>query len=150
MSVDTNSVVIIGRLTRDMELKYLNSGTAVGRFSIAVNRLGGQGKDNDVSFFDVVLWGKQAESLNPYLKKGTRVAVSGELRQSRWEQDGQSRSKVEINAQRVQLLGGDRQETTGGNPYRQLEPALERTVAPQTYSGPVQGPESFDDDSIPF
>lgn len=136
---DINSVVLVGRLTRDMELKFLNNGTAVGRFSLAVNRFAGKGKGEEASFFDVVLWGKQAESLNPYLKKGTRVIVSGELRQNRWEQDGNSRSKVEINATSVQMIGG-KQETSS--------PSSPRSPGgnPPEYQA---GPESFEDD-IPF
>ena len=109
MANDINQVVLVGRLTRDAELKYTGSGTAIGKFSIAVNRrrkTGDQWTD-EVSYFDIVLWGKSAESLNQYLVKGKQIAVNGELRQNRWEQEGQNRSKVEIVANNVQLLGGN-------------------------------------------
>jgi single-strand DNA-binding protein len=105
---DLNHVTLIGRLTRDAELKYTASGQAVCKFSVAVNRRKKSGDQwvDEPSFFDIVLWGKQGESLNQYLVKGKQVGVEGELRQDRWEQDGQNRSKVEIVANNLQLLGG--------------------------------------------
>lgn len=106
---DLNHVVLIGRLTRDAELRVLNSGTAVCKMNIAVNRRvkrGDQWQDEG-NFFDVSLWGKQAETLQKYLTKGKQVAIQGELRQDRWESsNGEKRSKVEIYANHVQLLGG--------------------------------------------
>ena len=101
---DINRVTIIGRLTKDAELKSTAGGHAVSKFTIAVNRCG-KG-ENEAGFFDVNLWGKRAESLNQYLVKGKTVGIDGELRQERWQQDGQSRSRVLIVASDVQLLGG--------------------------------------------
>lgn len=103
---DLNCITIVGRLTRDAELKHTAGGTAISKSSIAVNRRVKKGNDwtDEASFFDIVLWGKSAEGLNQYLKKGQQVAIAGELRQERWEQDGQKRSRVEIVAQHVQLL----------------------------------------------
>jgi len=105
---DLNHVVLIGRLTRDAELKYTAGGQAVCKFSLAVNRRRKNGDQwvEEGNFFDVVLWGRAGEAINQYLVKGKQIAVDGELRQDRWEQDGQSRSKVEIMANNVQLLGG--------------------------------------------
>jgi len=106
---DINHVVIVGRLTRDAELKYTASGQAVCKFSVAVNRRRKNGDqwEDEANYFDVVLWGRQGESLNQYLLKGKAVGVDGELRQDRWQQDGQNRSKVEIVANNIQLLGGN-------------------------------------------
>ena len=103
---DLNTVSIVGRLTRDAELKFTASGTAVCKFSIAVNRSKKEGETyvDEASFFDVTLWGKFGESMAKYLLKGKQVGISGELRQERWEKDGQQRSRVEINAQTLQLL----------------------------------------------
>jgi len=97
---DLNSVSIVGRLTRDAELKS-TGGSSVCKFSMASNRY----KD-ETNYFDVQCWGKLAESLGQYLVKGKQVAVGGELRQERWQQDGQTRSRVVIVAGSVQLLGG--------------------------------------------
>jgi single-strand DNA-binding protein len=106
--VDINHVILLGRLTRDAELKVLTNGQAVCKFSIAVNRRKKSGEQwvDEPNFFDIVLWGRQGETLSQYLVKGKQVAIDGELRQDRWEQDGQNRSKVEIIANNIQLLGG--------------------------------------------
>jgi single-strand DNA-binding protein len=113
---DINHVVLVGRLTRDAELKYTTSGQAVCKFSIAVNRRRKNGDqwEDEANYFDIVLWGRQGESLNQYLLKGKTVGVDGELRQDRWQQDGQNRSKVEIVASNIQLLGGNPAGNSGG------------------------------------
>jgi len=109
MADDINSVTIVGRLTRDAELKYTNTGSAVTKCSLAVNRSRKDGDQwvEEANFFDVSLWGRRGESLNQYLLKGTRIAVTGELRQDKWEQDGQTRTRVFIHANNIQLLGGN-------------------------------------------
>jgi single-strand DNA-binding protein len=113
---DVNHVILVGRLTRDCELKYTSGGMAIANLSLAVNRRVKKGEQwtEEVSFFDVTLWGKTAEGLSKYLLKGKQIAVEGELRQERWQQDGQSRSKVVINASNVQLLGGNDKQTQQG------------------------------------
>jgi single-strand DNA-binding protein len=113
---DMNHVSIIGRLTRDAEYKMLPSGLAVCNFSIACNRRRKNGDtwEDEPSYFDIALWGKQADTINRYLIKGKQVAVDGELRQDRWQQDGQNRSKVLISATNVQLLGGGDGPRQGG------------------------------------
>jgi single-strand DNA-binding protein len=110
MAADINVVMLVGRLTRDAELKYTNTGFPIGKFSLAVNRRRKSGDEwiEEGHFFDVSLLGKRAEALSQYLTKGTQVAIQGELRQNKWEKDGQPRSKVEITANDIQLLGGGR------------------------------------------
>jgi single-strand DNA-binding protein len=114
---DLNHVVLIGRLTRDAELKYTANGQAVCKFSIAVNRRRKNGDqwEDEANFFDIVVWGRQGESLAQYLVKGKMVGVDGELRQDRWQQDGQNRSKVEIVANYLQLLGGGPNSSGSGS-----------------------------------
>jgi single-strand DNA-binding protein len=110
-----NRVVLVGRLTRDMELKTTPNGTAVGKFSIAVNTSYKSGEEwkEEAHFFNVVLWGKRAEALAKYLTKGMEVGIDGSLRQNRWKtDDGQDRSVVEINAENVNLLRGTAQGKT--------------------------------------
>jgi single-strand DNA-binding protein len=109
MSQDLNHVIIIGRLVNDAILKYTSGGLAIANLSLAVNRRVKKGEQwtEEVSFFESVLFGKTAEGLSKYLLKGKQIAVEGELKQERWQQDGQSRSKVVINASNVQLLGGN-------------------------------------------
>lgn len=104
---DLNSVALVGRLTRDAELKYTPSGVAISSFSIAVNRSRRNGDQwiEEANFFDINLFGKSAESLKPYLIKGQQVAINGELRQDRWEKDGQKFSRVNVVANNIQLVG---------------------------------------------
>ena len=149
--VDLNHVVLIGRLTRDSELKYTSSGQAVSKFSIAVNRRKKSGDqwEDEANFFFIVLWGKQGESLNQYLVKGKMVAVDGELRQDRWQQDGQNRSKVEIVANSLQLLGGGGfQERQGSASKGPSGPAGDMASSQETYASSSRD-EGFADD-IPF
>ncbi|MDR2499790.1 MAG: single-stranded DNA-binding protein [Treponema sp.] len=149
--VDINHVVLIGRLTRDAELKYTSGGQAVCKFSIAVNRRKKAGDQwvDEANFFDIVLWGRQGESLNQYLVKGKLVGVDGELRQDRWEQDGQNRSKIEIVAGNIQLLGGGGGSgasfNTGGAGSRDAPERPHRDHLP----APQGGDDGFSDD-IPF
>ena len=108
MASDINSVTLVGRLTRDSELKYSANGNAQVRFSLA----NGRSKRNsdgswgtDTSYFDCIYFGSNAESISSYLQKGRQVAINGELRQSRWEgQDGQTRSRVDIIVNSLMLL----------------------------------------------
>lgn len=151
MAEDINSVTIVGRLTRDAELKYTNSGTAVTRIGIAVNRSRKDGDQwvDEASFFDVTLWGRRGESLNQYLTSGTRIAVAGELRQERWEQDGQTRSRVVIHATNIQLLGGkDNQQGQNGNQQRNT--GYYNPNKDSRHNGYQNGSNGNFEDDIPF
>lgn len=106
---DINTATLIGRLTRDEELKYTPGGMAIGNISVAINRKVKKGQEwvDESNFFDVVIFGKQAENLKQYLTKGKQVGITGFLKQERWnDQNGQSRSAVKIYAEDIQLLGG--------------------------------------------
>ncbi|HET6449682.1 MAG TPA: single-stranded DNA-binding protein [Spirochaetia bacterium] len=145
---DINHVVLVGRLTRDAELKYTNNGAAVSKFSLAINQRRKKDEQwvDEAHFFDVVLWGKSAESVSKYLVKGKQVGVEGQLRQNRWEQDGQARSKVEIFATNVMLLGSG---SGGGTRPGAAAPAEGRGgTGDYPEAGPA-APDSFEDD-IPF
>ena len=137
---DINRVILVGRLTRDAELRYTGGGTAVCKFSLAINRRrkNGDNWEDEANFFDVVLFGKQGEAINQYLVKGKQVGIDGELRQNRWEKDGQSRSKVEITAFNIQLLGGGRgRDSDQGSSNR------------GSSNEPAESTSEFEDD-IPF
>lgn len=110
---DVNKTVIIGRITKDLDEKsygYVANGSAKASIVIAVNRSRKHGEEwvEETSFFEVTIWGKQAENLKPYLNKGTQVCVEGYLKQDRWEKDGQKHSKIIIVAENVQLCGGNK------------------------------------------
>ena len=122
---DINSLTMVGRLVRDAELSFTNTGTAVCKFSIANNQ--SKKKDDkwidEAHFFDVTLWGKTGEALAPYLKKGKQVAIEGRLTQDRWtDTDGKARSRVQIVASSIQLLGGGKKEE-GREPGQDSESA---------------------------
>ena len=133
MAEDFNNVSAIGRITRTPELKAIGgSGISLCQFSIAVNDR--KREDGEYcNFFDCNLWGKTAEALHPYLTQGQQIAITGSLKQSRWEKDGQKRSKVEINVFKLQFL--QRPKDDGKQP----------TPAPQQQGGF----NNFDSD-IPF
>ncbi len=124
---DLNRWVGSGRVTRDTELRYTPNGTAVADVGICSNRIwskDGQ-KQEEPTFVDVTLWGKQAESLAPFLTKGAFVMVEGRLQLDTWETDeGVKRSKLRVVAERVNL--GPR---TGGNDKRQSNASMEEATA---------------------
>ena len=103
-----NRVILLGNLTRDCEIRYTPNGTAVASFSLALNRKFKQGEEtkDEVSYFDVVVFGKTAENCGKYLGKGDAVLIEGRLQQRRWEEKegGQKRSKVEVVAQSVTFM----------------------------------------------
>ena len=142
---DNNIVSINRRLTREAELKFTSSGTAILKFSIAVNRSVKKGEkwEDEVSFFDCTMFGKMAESVNRYLEKGKQISVLGELVQNRWEKDGQKHSRVEIIVNRLQLLGSKDEKATYQKPQQGTQPSYTAQQRPNT-------PENFQDDSGEF
>ncbi len=115
-----NSVLIEGNLTRDPELSYTGKGTAVVKLGVANNRFFKQEDElqKETSFFDVTVWGRQAEVCEQYLKKGRGIRVVGRLKQDRWQDpEGNPRSKVEIVAEHVEF----RPERKNGNGEAQDE-----------------------------
>lgn len=136
-----NVVVMSGNLTRDCELRHTNGGTAILSFGVAVND---RMKDRDGSwvdrpnFVDVTVFGARAEALSRFLSKGAKVALSGKLRYSSWERDGQKRSKLEVIAEEIEFLSRD------GD--------VARTAAPQArvQAPPEQPTEGIYEDDIPF
>jgi single-strand DNA-binding protein len=103
-----NKVILVGNLTRDPELRYIPSGTAVSDIGLAVNdrvKRGDQWVD-EATFVDITLWGRTAEIANEYLSKGAPVLIEGRLKLDRWEKDGQKHSKLKVVGERLQMLGG--------------------------------------------
>lgn len=110
-----NTVVLLGNLTRDPELRYTPQGVAVCDFGVAVNRRYTRkdgGKVDEVAFIDVTAWNRQAEIAAEYLKKGRPILLSGRLAQDRWDDEatGQKRSKLKVVAERLQFLGTGSQD----------------------------------------
>lgn len=116
MSWDINRVILVGRLATDVELRYTPSNVAVARFRVAVGgKQKSDGSDN-VSFFPIVVWNKQAETCSRFLSKGKQIAVDGRLEQRVWTgQDGIRRNVVEIIAERIEFLSPVQQQMNSEN-----------------------------------
>lgn len=110
MAKSINQVILMGRLTRDPELRTTTTGKSVVNFSLAVDK-GGQ--DAGADFFEIVAWEKLAELVQQYLSKGRRCLVQGRLSQRQWEQDGQKRSRIEVMASDVTFLDGPNSGSDG-------------------------------------
>ena len=156
---DINNVVLVGRLGRDCELKHTSAGTAIARFSIAVNhrRQSGDRWVDEAHWFDCAVFGRTAESLERYLVKGKQVGVSGSLRQNRWQDDsGRNRNRVEIAVRDLQLLGDARNEngagsrSNGDGGYRGSQRRAAPAPAPQRQPQPAAAYQDDFDDDIPF
>lgn len=104
-----NSVILTGNLTKDMEVRTTQSGASVGSFGIAVNEKVKNSQtgewENYANFFNCTVFGKRADALVPYLKKGKKIGLRGHLHYSAWEENGSKRSAVQVNVDEIELLG---------------------------------------------
>ncbi len=151
-----NRVILLGNLTRDVEMRYTPGGTAVTDIGLAVNdRRKGQNGEwiDETTFVDITLWGRTAEVASEYLNKGAPVLIEGRLKLDTWESEGQKRSKLRVVCDRMQLLGrpGDRQG--GPSPDFHDEGSAVRSApaarrAPT--SAPVESGGSYGEEEIPF
>lgn len=175
-SSDINTGVVVGRLTKDAEYKTTQSGAKLLKFTIATNRMVKQNDEwtQKASFIDGTLWGNRADGLAPFMLKGKQIAVSYSIDQENWtDQQGNNRSKLAMIVNDIQLLGGKNEEeearsrdvneptpTASANPRKKttMNPNPQQSTTyqrrqdpppmPANTSGP--GPETFDDDDIPF
>ncbi|TWU59290.1 Single-stranded DNA-binding protein [Rubripirellula tenax] len=121
-----NRVMLMGNLTREIELKYTPGGTAVMENAVAVNdrRKSASGEwVEETTFVDVTFWGRTAEVASEYLGKGSPVFIEGRLKLDTWETDGQKRSKLRVICERMQMLGGGPNSSGGGPAGSQSKPA---------------------------
>ncbi|MGI8889688.1 MAG: single-stranded DNA-binding protein [Chthoniobacterales bacterium] len=156
-----NKVLLMGNLTRDPEVRYTPKGTAVAELGIAVNRVysGENGeKREEVTFVDVTVWGRTAENVGEYLKKGRPVFVEGRLQLDSWDdkQSGQKRNKLKVVADNVQFLGSPRggggPDEGGGDEAPRARPSSGSGSGSARTSAPPRNapPSEPDDDEIPF
>lgn len=155
-----NKVFLMGNLTRDPELKYTPKGTAVARLGMAVNRRytteSGEAKE-EVTFVTVDAWGKQAEVIAQYCRKGRPLFIEGRLKLDQWDDKvtGQKRSQLGVVLESFQFIGGRRDDEAapGGAiappPTGTPRPAPARPAAPAAAPDPLDGPPPEDDD-VPF
>ena len=171
-----NKVMLIGNLTRDPEVKFTPKGTAIAEIGLAINRTwkneSGE-KQEETTFVDVTLWGRQAEIAKEYLTKGRPVYIEGRLQLDSWDdkQTGQKRSKLKVTGEQMQLLGardggsgsgggdGGNYSRGGSNASSSSDEYDQRPAKPQPRPAPAQGggkprpaapPPQDDDDDIPF
>ncbi|MHC4939846.1 MAG: single-stranded DNA-binding protein [Planctomycetota bacterium] len=171
---DFNKVILLGRLTRDPELKYTNSGMAVAEIGLAVGRRYFNKQTNqqveESNFIDCTAFGKQAETLNQYMKKGRPLFVEGRLKFDSWQnKEGQRRSKLSVVIENFQFIDGGGGGGGGGNYDRNRGESAQSSGsmgrnAPQVQAGKVsdghssghssgggnRGGEEYDFEDIPF
>ena len=147
-----NKVMLMGNVTRDIELRYTPKGTAVADIGLAVNRVrsGDNGeKIEETTFVDITLWGRTAEIAHQYSGKGRPLFIEGRLHLDTWtdKDTGANRSKLKVVAENIQLMGspggGGNQNQQGGNPAPQQQPS-------QQGGSPAQGGGVDENDDIPF
>ena len=164
-----NKIILAGNLTRDIEIKYTQSGSAIGNTAIATSRkfksATGEQKE-EVLFVDLTFFGRTAEIANQYLRKGSKVLVDGRLKLDQWTaQDGSKRSKHSVTVENLQMLGSkDEAAPMGGNGYSQQGGSDYSAPAQNNYSQPAKSaPQSapqqptsnipeidINEDEIPF
>jgi len=144
-----NKVILMGNLTRDPEMRYTPSGTAIAKLGLAVNRVWrdteGQQKE-ETTFVDVDAFGKQAETLGQYMQKGRPILIEGRLKLDQWEDKntGQNRSRLGVVLERFTFIGSGTGQTDGSGaaPQQSSPPPSQPTEGP-----PADGPG---DDDVPF
>ncbi|HEU5071336.1 MAG TPA: single-stranded DNA-binding protein [Verrucomicrobiae bacterium] len=143
-----NKVILAGNLTRDPELRYTPKGTAVARITLAVNRVfGGEDgqKKEEVSFIDVEVWGRQAEVIGQYMKKGRPLLVEGRLKLDSWEDKNtkQKMSKLKVVLESFSFIDSNRGDAEGG-------PRPAARPAPSASAEPLSGDVPPESDDVPF
>jgi len=163
---NVNKVMLLGNITRDLEVRYTPKGTAVCDLGMAVNRIrtGDNGERiEEVTYVDVTLWGRQAELAGQYLSKGRSVFIEGRLQLDQWDdkQTGQKRQRLRVVGENMQFIGGQGQGGGGGSapqqggsqspPQQQSAPSAQQSPPPPAQGGAAAA-DSFDNDAddIPF
>ena len=160
-----NRIVLVGNLTRDIELRYTQGGAAIGSSGIAVTRkytLNGE-KREETCFIDITFFGKQAETANQYLSKGSKLLVEGRLKFDQWtDNNGQNRSKHTVAVENMEMLGGGQQQ--GGysqnsnqgyqqRPQQSAPKKPQQQKLPESYDVPevdIDADKYDNDETIPF
>lgn len=151
-----NKVILMGNLTRDPELRYTPKGTAIAKIGLAVNRVwtneAGEKKE-EVTFVDVDVFGRTAENVGQYMRKGRPILVEGRLKLDQWDdkQTGQKRSRLGVIADTVQFLGGAPGGGEGGSSAPAAAPRAQRPAPAAAPAGePLEGDGPPESDDVPF
>jgi single-strand DNA-binding protein len=149
-----NKVVLVGNLTRDPELRYTPKGTAIAKIGLAVNRVwtneAGEKKE-EVTFVDVDIFGRTAENVGQYMRKGRPILIEGRLKLDQWDdkQTGQKKSRLGVVAETVQFLGSAQGGGEGGGAPAPA-PRVSRPAASAPPSEPLEGDGPPESDDVPF
>lgn len=153
---DLNRVFLAGNLTRDPEVRYIPSGTAVADLQMAISRryktAAGEPKE-ETCYIGVVAWGRQAETAGEYLKKGSALLVEGSLRYEQWESNGEKRNRIRVHADRIQFLDRARRSADGAGAAAPAKAApREEAPPPPPAAGEAEPPAEgkADSDDLPF
>ena len=141
-----NKVILVGRITKDPELRSIQSGSSVVNFTIAVNRPVAQNADqnaNNADFINCVIWNKQAENLAKYVKQGSLIGVEGRIQTRSYESNGTTRYITEVLCDNVQFLETKKDGTNGTTKVEQSDNSTDE----DQYAGKIN---SVDDNDLPF
>jgi len=150
-----NKVILVGNLTRDPELRYTPKGMAIAKIGLAVNRVwtneAGEKKE-EVTFVDVDVFGRTAENVGQYMRKGRPILIEGRLRLDQWDdkQTGQKKSKLGVVAETVQFLGSAPGAEGGAPAPRPSRPSRPAAAPSAPASEPVEGDGPPESDDVPF
>ena len=149
-----NRVILVGNVTRDLELRHISSGTAVTDMGLAVNDRIKKGEQwvDETTFVDITIWGRTAEIAAEYLSKGSSVLIEGRLKLDSWEKEGQKHSKLKVVCDKMQMLGSRNGSGGGGrsdgggstSSYQEEEPSFAGAPSGGSSGGPPRN------DEIPF
>ncbi len=149
-----NRVILVGTLTRDVDLQYTQSNLAVTDIGLAVNdrRKNNQTGEwiDETTFVDITLWGRTAEVAGEYLSKGSPVMIEGRLKLDSWETDGQKRSKLRVVGEKLLMLGGGGGGGGGRGRGASHDESEYSRPANDSHSAPSQGPSPPPEDDVPF
>lgn len=147
-----NKVILVGNLTRDIEIRYLPSGQALAKTAIATNRkfkVNGEAKE-EVCFIDITFWGRSAEIANQYLKRGSKVLVEGRLTFEQWtNQEGKKQSKHSVTVENMQMLPKSDSDGGGYQPPQQQSQPQAQAQKPQQTQQSYQKPYANEPEKIP-
>ncbi|MGC9940752.1 MAG: single-stranded DNA-binding protein [Verrucomicrobiota bacterium] len=150
-----NKVVLVGNLTRDPELRYTPKGTAIAKIGLAVNRVwtneAGEKKE-EVTFVDVDVFGRTAENVGQYMRKGRPILIEGRLKLDQWDdkQTGQKKSRLGVIAENVQFLGSAQGGGEGGGGAPAPRSPRPSAAASAPVAEPVEGDGPPESDDVPF
>lgn len=150
-----NKVLLMGNLTRDPEVRYTPKGTAIATLGLAVNRVwsteSGEKKE-EVTFVDVDVWGKQAETIGQYMAKGRPIFIEGRLKLDQWDdkESGQKRSKLKVVCESFQFIGAPKGGAAGGGEFSEQPPASKPAARGRPAPAAEAQSSGEGEDNIPF